>query len=350
MSRKLRASARRIAAYLLYYSGILLLLARVRLRDRAVILMYHRVLPAQADTCSDPSIIVSPDRFAWHMAALRRFLRPLSPRELAEHLYARKAPPSRSCVVTFDDGWQDNFTHALPALREESIPAMVFVATDYAGSASCFWQERVTRLLCAAATAPGTARALAEVHLGEIPPDATPPELKRIARRAVNQMKNLAPPEIERIESELRASLANPVTAYADDRFMTWEEIVELQRDSRVTIGAHGCSHTPLTKLAPDRASAELEQSRARLESVVGAPIDAIAYPNGNHDDQVIGLTRAAGFRLGFTTEKGIVDAGADPLRLPRLNIDDSVAPSLPEFLCAILMVFRRPRRAARAT
>ncbi len=91
-------------------------------RRRAGVLMYHRV----ADEISDPwGLCVTPDHFAQHMELLARHNAQI---DLAD-LHGRKgyAPFGRRIAVTFDDGYLDNFTQAVPILERYGIPATIFV-------------------------------------------------------------------------------------------------------------------------------------------------------------------------------------------------------------------------------
>ncbi len=349
MPDSLRRFARRAIANMLYYSGVLWLLAARRLRGRAIALMYHRVLPIGADTFSDETIIVTPATFRRHMAFLRRHFRPISVAEAAERMSRGEPLPDMSCLVTFDDGWRDNFEHALPILRESGVPATVFAAVNYIGSKTCFWQERLNRMLFRAVRQGGAARKLAERHVGAGAEDCDDPDLRRRARASVSRMKKTcSDAQIAEFESELAQALApdDGTLSWGDDSFMSWEQLVALTRDSPVSAAAHGCSHRPLTTLSPKELDTELADSRRRLGEALGADIDAIAYPNGNYDDGVIESSRAHGFRIGFTTDKGVVSPGDDPLRLRRINIHESATATAPEFLCAMLQIFHRLRRS----
>jgi peptidoglycan/xylan/chitin deacetylase (PgdA/CDA1 family) len=341
----LRKRGRRIIANTLYYSGALWVMAFFRFRRKTFVLMYHRVLPTGADTFSADSICVTPEAFARQMAFLRRHFRILSIAELADHLESGRELPSGSCVVTFDDGWRDNFDHALPILREQQVPAVIFVATDYIGGNDCFWQERLSRLLFNGLRGDSGARALVEsIVAREGLAACAEPERRRLIREAVDRLKSLPPAEIEAIEARVRAAVG-PAGPAGDDRFMDWGQVADLVKGSRVNVGAHGCSHTPLTKLPTERAALELEEAGRRVAAAVGVPTASIGYPNGNYDDAVVRLTRAAGYRLGFTTDKGLVGDVRDPFKLPRINIGGSTSNTMPDFLCAILQVFNRLRR-----
>src|SRR6201999_329515 len=105
----------------LYYSGALWLYAAVKLRGKAVVLMYHRVLPSGADSFSHAGIVVTPQTFERHMRFFARHFRLLDLAGFRKELDGGFGP--RACLVTFDDGWQDNHRHALPVLRRHRVPA-----------------------------------------------------------------------------------------------------------------------------------------------------------------------------------------------------------------------------------
>jgi peptidoglycan/xylan/chitin deacetylase (PgdA/CDA1 family) len=347
MIERLRRLARGSIAWTLYYSGVLWFLARARLRDRATVVMYHRVLPPGADTFSSDAIVVTPKTFERQLRFLKRHFRLLSMQDLAQAWEARRPLPSMSCVVTFDDGWFDNHRYALPILRKVGVPAVVFAATDYIGSQNCFWQERLARMLYVAATCAGDPARLAAQHAGAdigVLPDA---RRREQALAAVSRLKLRGRDAIATVENELRSALraAGIEPGLGDDRFMTWPELAELARDPHVTIGSHGCSHTPLDALEPARVAEELERSRERLERETGRPVDTIGYPNGDYNEAVLELVRNARYRLGFTTDKGSISTADDSLRLRRINVSEASSRTEPDFLCAMLLIFLRFRR-----
>jgi peptidoglycan/xylan/chitin deacetylase (PgdA/CDA1 family) len=343
MSVNLRALARRAIAHALYLSGLLWLLASVRLRNRAVVLMYHRVLPDDADHWSAAGIVVTATTFSRHMKFLRRHFKVLSLRQLRWHLDTRSPLPSRSCVVTFDDGWSDNFHHALPILRSEGLPAIFCVATGFVGTQECFWQERVSRRLQMAVQVAGADSGIAALLGKEL--DRRSPELLRNSiHEAVSEIKKRRYREIPAIESKLEAMLAESgmvVNDYGDDEFMDWPAVVELERDGRCNVGAHGRSHVPLTLLPDEDAVKELRHCRRDIEAHIGHITEVVAYPNGDCDDRIIRLARQAGFRVGFTTVRGVLDANDDPMTIRRINIHDAATKTSPELLCTMLGVFR---------
>ena len=98
-------------------------------RDHLRIIYYHRIDDEEHRSC------VSVKAFAEQMAYLRaENWQVLTLREVAEHLESAKPFPQRAIAITFDDGFQDNYTAALPILQREAIPATVFLTTDFIGT------------------------------------------------------------------------------------------------------------------------------------------------------------------------------------------------------------------------
>lgn len=335
---RVKSLIRTVLAAALYYSGLLWVIAAVRLRGHAAVLMYHRVLPEQSDTFSHHGIIVSPETFERHMRFLSRHFRLLTPAEFRTELTV-SGFGRRRCLITFDDGWQDNITHALPVLQRHRVPAVVFVATGYVGTDKTFWQERLTRLLyLTSRVAPRDDDPLVELGAANMRGMADAAARTR-AREIVSGLKTRDPAVIEKIIARLEDSGALPsgrMRCIGDDRFLSWDEVATLQRSGIVTIGSHAHSHIPLPKLGVARALMELSRSRDELARHGLPRPDICAYPNGNVDDAVELAAREAGFSVGFATGHGRVGNGTNPMRLRRINVHDRSSATNAEFLCLI--------------
>lgn len=324
----LRARIKPLLVTLLHWSGLLWMKAHWRLRRSAAVLMYHRVLPAhqQQDSYSTPAIFVTPETFERHIAFLKKHFRPLTAEQFEQALRSGRFPAS-SCLVTFDDGWFDNLHFALPILQRHGVPAVVFAATDYIGTGRCFWQETLCRLLVTAwRTGPASHDLLRNLGC-EIAPRSDEPAARVAARAYVTALKAQPPQTIEARMAEVREFLTARGVDASDngvDRFMSWDELKRLGADGLVTIGSHAQSHIPLQMLPASTAATELRESAAALRQHLGAVPALFAYPNGGYDGNTPGLVEAAGYRLAFTTDSGIVMPGDAPMRLRRMNIAEA--------------------------
>jgi peptidoglycan/xylan/chitin deacetylase (PgdA/CDA1 family) len=162
----------------------------------------------------------------------------------------------KTVAVTFDDGYRSVLTLALPILRRLGLPATLFVPTDFVGSDKPMsW--------------PGIDHWLGGEHEHELLP-------------------------------------------------LSRDELVEL-RGSGWEIGSHTCTHPHLTQLDDVRLADELQRSRERCESMLGAPCLSLAYPFGDYDARVVEAARAAGYASACIVARRLVT----PTRLewPRIGV-----------------------------
>jgi peptidoglycan/xylan/chitin deacetylase (PgdA/CDA1 family) len=80
-------------------------------------------------------------------------------------------------------------------------------------------------------------------------------------------------------------------------------------------------NHLALPELDPSKRRAELEDGKRRLEAIVGARVDTFAYPYGAWDAATADLARDCGFAVAVTCDERRVEPGADPWRLPRVEV-----------------------------
>ncbi|WP_187985025.1 polysaccharide deacetylase family protein [Vibrio metschnikovii] len=90
----------------------------------------------------------------------------------------------------------------------------------------------------------------------------------------------------------------NPLNAIS---LMTAEQLRSLDED-KVEIGSHSMTHPKLPDLPIFEATAELYESKARLEDILLRPVVSFAYPHGCYDASIIHLVKAAGYKYAFTT------------------------------------------------
>jgi peptidoglycan/xylan/chitin deacetylase (PgdA/CDA1 family) len=278
------------------------------------------------------------------MRLLRRLFTPLSADEFARALTAGQLPPN-ACVVTFDDGWYDNLDYALPILRETSVPAVLFVATDYIGTDKCFWQERLSRGLSAARRIPERSGPLfADIGASHVL-DAmlTPAQAKLAIRAIIDRYKVQSQSEIDALVGKVEALLRDAgVTGDRQhpDRFLTWDQVKALDESGLVAIGSHCCTHTPLTKLDALAVHAELRRSREVIRERVGVDPSDLAYPNGDHDAQIARAVQENGYRCAYTTNRGLVEPASDAFRLRRINIHEQSTASDAAFMSRLAGLF----------
>ena len=296
---------------------------RRRAAARAVILMYHRVLPRPGEDCL--GICVSLTSFERQLAALKRSYAVVRMAELAAGLRAETL--SRDAVVlTLDDGYRDNHCHALPALEARGLPATFFVPTDFVGRPRPSTDARLACLI------ESTSRPAVRLGGREIPLDSR--ESRHLAaHRILRRLNALDGAAREERLAELARELGVDERPAPDvDLPMDWRELRDLTRRG-MTVGSHGVSHRRLAGLSAGELRRELEDSRRTLERRLEREVRFLAYPYGRPADVDRTVVRAAGragYEIGCTASPGSVGAASEPLLLRRLD----VRASRPAALC----------------
>ncbi len=294
------------------------------LQERVAILCYHRVLPRKkmGDVLSSPWLIVFRDSFERQMVYLKRHsnVMPLSAC-LALLASGAKLPP-KATVVTFDDGWEDNYLYAFPILRRHRIPATFFLTTGFIGADKVFWPEKVTFYLRKLRKEnPGSKETLESLSI--LPETDFPLLTTSDPDRWIEYLKMVSAATRRTILEELarRVPEMNASQLHAN-RLMSWDQAREML-ESGMEFGAHGHSHRLLTDLSPDEIEEEVRRSKITIEAHLNIPIDTFAYPNGNYDDEIIGILRKEGYRAALTVDKGLTSRRLDPFLLKRLCMDE---------------------------
>ena len=111
-------------------------------------------------------------------------------------------------------------------------------------------------------------------------------------------------------------------------KVLTWEQAAGM-KGSGVSFGSHTVSHPFLSRLPEERIRTEVEASKREIEERLGVPADTFCYPFGDYDERVVRAVKAAGYRCGVTTRRGLVRSGDDPFEMRRSFIKLNTHPLL---------------------
>ncbi|MFQ5590086.1 MAG: polysaccharide deacetylase family protein [Phycisphaerae bacterium] len=289
------------------------------------ILCYHRVLPyEQKLRYFLPELVVTPTSFRQHCVTLRRHYDVLP---LGQALQALQAAHDRTkplAVVTFDDGYQDNFRYAAPVLAETDVKATFFVIADLIGTPILPWYDRVgaavselqrqgraREVLAQFGNTDGAARSL-----GTMKNEAALP------REIVANVKQLDPTRRKAFVDYVCGAIPSDFSPVADDLIMDWGQLAALA-ESGHEIGSHSSTHEILTQLDDATLENEVAGSRASLETGLGVPVRAFCYPNGDVDARVARAVVSAGYSCAVTVRQGTDGPDANAYHLRRWFIHE---------------------------
>jgi peptidoglycan/xylan/chitin deacetylase (PgdA/CDA1 family) len=295
---------RELLARGLLWSGVSFLLSQLAARDSLLVLNYHRIGNPH-DDLFDPGVFsATADEFSDQIAHLKRHLSPVTLEEALAFATGRLKDKIRRCrvLITFDDGYLDNYTTAYPILRSLGVQGVFFLATGMVGSCQVPWWDHIAYLVKTARRRSFTLHlpALLAVDLDR---NGLGESLGAILK-LYKMPENTDP---ERFIRELAEEARGEELPGTLRRFLNWDEAREMIRGG-MAIGSHTHSHHVLSQLEPQRQLEELSHSRVILKEQLGIEADALAYPVGRKVSftvQTQMLVRDAGYRAAFSSYGG---------------------------------------------
>ncbi|WP_323004491.1 polysaccharide deacetylase family protein [Denitromonas sp.] len=278
---------------------------------RLNIFVFHRVLPAPDPLFPDEVDTVAFDRMLGWIASWFRIL------PLAEGIaqLRRGELPARAAAITFDDGYADNLTQALPILQRHHAPATLFVATGFLDGGR-MWNDTVIE---AVRRTPLTHLDLGAIDKGRVAVGSVA-EKRRAIGELIPRIKHLPPLARERhVAAVAEASQAT----LPDDLMMASAQLREWHR-AGMGVGAHTVTHPILATTDAETARQEMLDSKRWLEALLGERIGLFAYPNGkpgqDYRAEHAGLAADVGFDAALATVWGAARRDSDVFQLPRFT------------------------------
>jgi peptidoglycan/xylan/chitin deacetylase (PgdA/CDA1 family) len=260
-------------------------------RRTPLVIGYHRVVEdfRSSARTSIPALLVSQSMLERHLDWIGRRYRFVDLNELGILLESGRVIEEPVAAVTFDDGYQDFYDHALPTLEKKGVPAALFVVTGLVGSRGAQIHDKLYLLL---ARRRGSTPVTAGIPLPDIagmtPYRATRTLIEAVPLAALRQA-------IRVMESE------DPIPEHKFSHSVTWEMLDRIRR-AGIVIGSHTQTHIVMTNETRECVLDELVGSRQELERRLGTAVHHFAYPSGIYNSASVSAVAAAGYRFGFTT------------------------------------------------
>ncbi|MGH8851496.1 MAG: polysaccharide deacetylase family protein [Casimicrobiaceae bacterium] len=275
------------------------------------ILIFHRVRAAPDELFPNEMHAAA---FADCLQCVRNWFNVLALDEASAAL-DRGSVPARALAITFDDGYADNATVALPILQRLALPATFFVATGFLDGGR-MWNDTVIEALRGAA---GPELDLSAQGLGKHAIGS--PQQRKVAIGAILALLKYLPRDERQARVDTIAAQAK--VALPDDLMMTGDQLRSVAA-AGMTIGGHTVTHPILARLDEAAARREIADGRDALEAIVRQPVRLFAYPNGKPDVDYAGahvrMAKQLGFAAAVSTAAGAAQRG-DPLhQLPRFT------------------------------
>lgn len=283
-------------------------------RARLSVLIFHRVLAEPDALLPDlPDAVEFEQKMRW----VRDWFQVMPLAAAVERLY-RGDLPARALAITFDDGYADNAEIAAPILERLGMTATVFVTTGYLGD-GCMWNDAVIDAVRRSGNEHLDAGDLAGLDLGRLPL-ATMAQRRSTLSTLLSKIKHLEP---EQRQQATQAIVRAAGTGRTPALMMTRDQVVQL-RNRGMDIGAHTVTHPILSRMDAASALSEIRAGKQQLESIIDAPVDLFAYPNGvpmqDYTAEHVRMVRECGFTAAVSTAWGAAAQRSDRYQLPRFT------------------------------
>jgi len=239
------------------------------------VLMYHHVNHHKGDI-----VTVTPEVFEGEMEYLsKKGYRTLKIDELFSYVKGESILHEKGVLITFDDGWLDNYIYAFPVLKKYKINAVIFLITERVEAASNIVRSQESGVRSNEIIIPS--------HNG----------CKRLIK-----------------------------DGRGDEVVLNWDIIKEMMGSGLVEFYSHTNSHARCDLLSEDELKEELMKSKEIIEEKLGSPCQYLCWPYGRYNDAALKIAKGIGYKGIFTTERGVVRAGSNPFAVKRIVVKDNVA------------------------
>ena len=274
------------------------------------ILMYHRIIDSDYNFWK---LNVTPATFEKHIKYISENYRVL---RLEEDWGNIVEAGQKYVVITFDDGYVDNYQFALPVLEKYYVPATIFVSTDLIDTDEMYWWDELEKMF------------IIDKYFGKFMFDGTSYTVtdsdsrKDVCVTIRNHIKNMNPIKRKESMDELRAVLGLEQPETSELRCVRTSELTRMAGSPCITIGGHTKSHLSMGNIHPEELlRSEIEKSLSILTEKTGKKPDVFAYPFGGAEDRCNAADRIiseCGIRKSVLVKNGNVNVNDKMYNLPR--------------------------------
>ena len=291
------------------------------------VLAYHRIGEVDPNSPWDSGLIsATPETFRQQLAFVKRHFNPVSSEQVVLWKQGHFQMPRNPIVVTFDDGYLDNSSAALPLLLEAGVPADFFICPWNIENRRLFWWDKMecclrrTRKDLVELTYPKRV----QLHLK---PDHSMRTSRTILHRMIRETPEL---NISALLDQLqeRTGVEIDERAEADRLLMNWDHVRGL-RKAGMGVGSHSYSHPILSMADKEAVRVEMARSKSAIEEQLNERIRALAYPVGCYTNGTKTLAREAGYEIAYSYSSGASFLrSADLLEVRRIGVERFMSPA----------------------
>jgi len=283
---------------------------------------YHRI-GDEEKSVFDPNVFsCTQEQFEQHIQFYNTEFTVISVEQLIEFYHQNKLIDKKYALITFDDGYIDNYEIAFPILKKHQTPAAFYIATNYLDNPHIPWWDEIAWIIRHSNTL--------EIQLSnwtesiDISKGTTIEKVRAVLKKIKQDKNRTMKEKITELEGVCSAKMPDDIKQ--SQLFVNWQQIKEMS-DNGMHIGSHTMSHNILSHLDEAQQKQEIESSKSKLEQHLEKTITSIAYPVGGSTaftEKTQQLAKQANYELAFSFIPGVITDLSSKMRyqLRRLPVD----------------------------
>jgi len=305
-----------------YYLGLVAIIRNLFGQKGIRILAYHKIDNNEFD---DLNMSISVSDFEVQIKYLSKYYHVLSLLDYVRSIQNRKKIKKNTVVITFDDGYKDNYTNAFPIIKKYHVPITIFLTVTPISTGQSLWYEVIVHMI---KNSKIKELDLSDYGMGHIILNSSSDKQAAIYQ-IVSNAKTMPENQRQNLIDCLRQKLIiednnNQNKDDMENLMLSWDEMREMKNHG-VTFGSHTMNHPILTQIPLETAEMEIKKSKEIIEKELGEKISLFTYPNGGSEDfneDIIDIIRKSGFSCACSLIPGVVKTGDNLFTLNRIGVD----------------------------
>jgi len=259
--------------------------------------MYHSVTEDATRNWGPWRYAVTPAEFEEDISVIAGKYNVVTLDDVSSHIgESEYTLPENAAVVTFDDGYRDTLTQALPVLERYSVPATIYVTTDLLGDQYGPFEFRLAEAL--------RNRLEQSISISDVGVEL-PDSILKSPERAYRKLRQPVKWESSKKRAEILGIVEDETTL--GTAMLNIKDVRRLSEHELITIGAHGHKHLPLTILSDEEISKNIMHCFRTLKNIIRSDVEHFSYPYGAYNKAVKRTVQASGIMTSTTTSSKVI-------------------------------------------
>jgi peptidoglycan/xylan/chitin deacetylase (PgdA/CDA1 family) len=275
----------------------------------------------------DDLISASAGEYERHLRFIAKHFNVFNFKTFQSHVERTGGFPERSLIMTFDDGYIDNYEVVYPLVKKYGLTATMFATAGFIGKNRIFWWDKIAYIV----KRTGCDRIDLGTPFGISLRLAEFPDRQDAVRVIIKKAKTMRDEEKDELIGRLSEQLEVEIDETQHRTMMTWEQLREMTRDG-IEIGAHSVNHPIFSNVDEERLRHEVTQSKEMIEEHIGDDVVTFGSPGrgiltpdqkANFESRLSGIVEEAGYRFSTQYRWGLTyEDQFSPYRVPRLSVE----------------------------